>query len=541
MPDFNPACMLSLGLKLAKTKKDLLAQAEQALIRGSRSEAKKRYQRFLAKKEPHPGRRAALFTYGNLLVEDGQVEQGIELLEQSLKEKEFIEGRLELGSAYLGLKDHERAFASFEKALAMDSGSDSALYGLACCAMELHGPSQALSFIDRALRINPSAQYFDFAAMAHFMLGRRDVALKYQRQAHMLEGSFHSLSNLADMQKKLGLFTEALDTAGLMLQAQPESVEAHQLASFLHLICGDYEKGWKEFDWRRKLNGYFRIYSRPYWDGTQDLSGKTLFLYGEQGFGDIIQFMRFVPVLKTRHNNLKIILELSPPLASLFSGLGVDEIRIRPLDQKWNVDVREDFDFHCSVLSLPLHLGSTLDSIPFSQGYLHADREKKKAWKEKTGEGFNVGIVWHGQAEGRTKVDNRRNIPLRQFFPLLDVKGARFFSLQKGEASSQIKGEGLEERIEDFTEGFCDFSDTAAFISNLDLVIGVDTAVIHLAGALGKPVWLLNRMDGCWRWMHERGDSPWYFSMRIFRQKSWLGWEPVFEKAAAALQDYVKT
>ena len=532
---------------MSKTTQNLLSLAENAIRCGNKNKAKKFYKMFLADKTYHPDKWAAYFTYGNMLIEEGQVSQGISHLEKALEEKKFIEGYLELGTARQGLKQYDKAIICFEKAITLDATSDRAMYGLAVCHSELKDVESALPFITSALQIKPTAQYFDFAAVSYFMLGDYKTALKYQEQAYAFDQSYQSLSNLCDMYKKLGKTTKAFQTMREMFQVSPNSVEAHQHAAFLLLYTGCYEEGWKEYEWRRKCVGFFRIYSKPFWDGLEDLSGKTLFLYGEQGFGDILQCIRFVPILKHRFERLTIILECTPPLAKLFSKLdSVDEIRVRPMDQKWNVDVLENFDFHCSILSLPNHLNNTVDDVPYSSRYLHTDADKVKKWKGVLRNTFNVGLVWHGQAIGGTEVDSRRNIPLRNFMKIFDIEGTTFYSLQKGEASRQIVAEGLEEKILDYTNEFHDFSDTAAFVENLDLVIGVDTAVIHLAGGLGKPTWLLNRMDGCWRWGDPnepafRGNGTiWYDSVRIFRQNSWLKWEDTLEEVYFKLQHTVK-
>ena len=516
-------------------RSQILAKAEHAIRNGNLDDAKKFYKKFLSFKSQHPDKVAAYFTYGNLLIDEGLVTLGIEQLKCALNENKFFEGHLELGYAYLKLKDYVKALSQFENAVAISTQSDRAFYGLACCHAELHGTTAALPFINNALKINPTAQYLDFAAVTYFMLGNYEVALKYQLQAHGLDGSYQSYSNLSDMLKKLGHWQEYYQMAVEMLRLHPDKVEAHQNLAFLLLLTGNYAKGWEEFEWRRKLRGYFRIYSKPFWDGT-DLTNKTIFLYGEQGFGDIIQFVRFVPVLKQKYENLRIILECTPPLTALFSQLDVEELRTRPMDKKWNLDVVENFDVHCSILSLPLLLNNTLETIPERMGYLKADKDKVEKWRQNT-DNYKIGLVWHGQAVGGTAVDTRRNIPLREFSGFFDLEGVQFYSLQKGEAAKHIKAEGLETKILDYTEEFHDFSDTAAFIENLDLVIGVDTAVIHLAGALGKPTWLLNRMDGCWRWMANRGDSPWYSSVSIYRQTSWLDWSSVFEQIATRLKN----
>jgi len=434
---------------------------------------------------------------------------------------------LDLGNGLLEVKEYETALLYFEKAVKQDPKSDQALFGIACCQYELNlGIEKVLHNITNALKLNPAAQYFDFAAMAFFISGNHEVALRYQIQANNLSSTYQSLSNLSDMYKKLGHIKKAMDIAEYMVIASPYNLDSVLHCAALLLLQGEYEKGWALWEYRRKRKFLCRTYKKPYWDGS-DLTGKTIFLYCEQGFGDTIQFVRFVPLVKQNYENVKIIFEFTPPIKDLLSQISCADETIMFADNSDNSILNKEFDYHCSILSLPHYLKNTLEYIPYPDGYLEADRVKEARWKSLLNTKLlKVGIVWHGS----TTVDDRRNIPLREFIPLLYLEDIQFYSLQLGEASKQIKGNGLEEKIIDYTDEFIDFSDTAAFIKNLDLVIGVDTSVIHLSGALGKTTWLMSRMDGCWRWMSDREDSPWYSSVSIYRQKTWLGWSHVFDK-----------
>jgi hypothetical protein len=273
-----------------------------------------------------------------------------------------------------------------------------------------------------------------------------------------------------------------------------------------------------------------RNFPAPLWKGETDL-GKTLLLHGEQGFGDTLQFCRYAAIAKTQ--GLRIVLEVQPPLRRLMSSLaGCDQVVARG-------DPLPDFDFHCPLLSLPRVLGtSDLDDIPTSVPYLQAEAKDEALWAGRIAslpDGvLRVGLAWAGAPRRESPVqaafDRRRSLPLGALAPILALPGARFFSLQKG----VLAGPGLV----DFMAEMKDFADTAALIANLDLVISVDTSVVHLAGALGKPVWLLNRFDTDWRWLVEGEETPWYPTMRLFRQRSSGDWAGVIDDVVRALRDY---
>jgi hypothetical protein len=277
------------------------------------------------------------------------------------------------------------------------------------------------------------------------------------------------------------------------------------------------------------------------WRG-EDLRGKRLLLWAEQGIGDTLQFIRFARDVAAR-GALVSVLAPRDVAALLPAVAGVGEVLVAgetPLPA---------YDFHCPLMSLPYHLGLTKPEAATLHGtgsYLTADPARILHWRERLASysGFKVGLVWAGNAQrqspGLLAVDRRRSMPFASLEPILNVRGCTFFSLQKGAAAATLKttrADGGAGAIHDFTAEFHDFSATAAFIANLDAVITVDTAVAHLAGALGAPVWLLNRYDTCWRWLQGRSDSPWYPTVRQFRQSRPGDWSSVIAAAAAALAE----
>src|SRR5207237_2672097 len=272
--------------------------------------------------------------------------------------------------------------------------------------------------------------------------------------------------------------------------------------------------------------------SVPRWSG-QNLAGKTILLQMEQGFGDAIQFLRFAPHLKRMGATVAVhVPETMSKLAQRF--VGVDHV----ID---NRSPMPELDFHIPLLSLPRVLQVDIDSIPYDVPYVQADENSVERWKRRLGDvgGVQIGIAWAGNP-GHTR-DRQRSIPFQTLLPLLETRGARFVSLQKGQAASELAALGSERGVLDIGDELEDFGDTAAAISYLDLVICADTAVAHLAGALGKPVWLLVPKPSDWRWMETREDSPWYPTMRIFRQAERNDWSGVVDRVAEALEEEIRS
>ena len=320
------------------------------------------------------------------------------------------------------------------------------------------------------------------------------------------------------------------------------------------MLLGDYEQGWPEYEWRWTQPGFTRRqFTQPAWDGS-DLAGRSILLYAEQGLGDTLHFIRYAPLVSQRGG--KVIVECQPALVRLLKGVeGIDKLiaESSPLPP---------FDVQAAMFSLPAIFHTTVGTIPATVPYLHADPKLIDKWRHElnsrsrqpggtvattrsgparqagpTG-AFKVGIAWQGSPT--YGYDNLRSIPLEKFARLTQIEGVQLISLQKGPGSEQLGavqgrfpvmdlGKQLDE-----TSG--PFMDTAAVMKNLDLVICSDTAVPHLAGALGVPVWVALPYVPDWRWLLECEDSPWYPTMRLFRQTQDGKWDDVFERIAAALK-----
>ena len=311
------------------------------------------------------------------------------------------------------------------------------------------------------------------------------------------------------------------------LELKPDFAEAHLQQSLLSLVTGDFQRGWTEYEWRWKDKQWQRRnFSQPLWDG-QRLEGKTILLHAEQGLGDTIHFVRYVPQVKQRGGT--VIVECPKPLLSLLtSGAGIDRLVGRG-------EELPPFDLQAPLLSLPGIFRTSLETIPADVPYLFADPGLVEHWRRELGSiaGFKIGIAWHGSPKHPN--DRNRSIPLASFEPLARCSRVRLLSLQKGTGAEQLQDLAGRIPVADVGSRLDDFRDTAAVLVNLDLVIACDTAVAHLAGALGVPVWVALPFTADWRWLLDRSDSPWYPTMRLFRQRQPGDWPGVFEDIKAEL------
>jgi tetratricopeptide (TPR) repeat protein len=337
-----------------------------------------------------------------------------------------------------------------------------------------------------------------------------------------------TLGNLGAALYRLGRPDEAISCYRAALRLAPDLPELHDNLGRALLLSGQLAEGWAEHEWRWRTRESAREAQRfagPAWGG-EPLGDRILLLHAEQGFGDAIQFCRYAPRVAA---TARVVLEAPRELVRLFAGLPfIERIVVQG-------DALPRFDAHCPLLSLPRAFATTLETIPCDIPYLAAAPEHVAAWRARLDglAGLRVGLAWAGRpTQG---ADRRRSIALDLLAPLGRVPGIALVSLQTGPASAQTATPPHGMTIHDWTAALRDFADTAALIEALDLVIAVDSAVAHLAGALGKPVWLLNRFDSCWRWLQQRTDSPWYPSLRQFRQCRPGDWASVITDVADAL------
>jgi tetratricopeptide (TPR) repeat protein len=469
-----------------------------------------------------------------------QYEQALASCDKALALKpDYAEAHNNRAHALNALKRHEEAVASCDQAIALRPDYPEAHNNRGNALNALGRHTDAVGSYDKAVGFAPKyAEAYNNRGNALYHLGRADeAAASYELAIAIRPDYAEAYNNRGNALSSLQRCEPALASYDRAVALKPDYAEALFNKSVLLLLMGRFAEGWRLYEWRKKKANPIaaRDYPQPLWLGESDIVGKTILLTEEQGLGDTIQFCRYAPLLA--QHGARVILEVPPQLTRLAASLsGVAQVveTGRPLPA---------FDLHCPLLSLPLAFGTELATIPSAIPYLKADPDQSKAWKHRLGAKtkLRVGLVWSGgiRPNQPVSVNQRRNIELAKFAALKNPNVA-FYSLQKGQPGeaelAELKGSRWNAPdILDFTGALGDFSDTAAFMDNLDLVITVDTAAAHLAGALGKPVWILNRFDTDWRWLLERTDSPWYPTARLFRQAKPGDWDGAIRRVKAEL------
>jgi hypothetical protein len=509
-------------------------------------EARWRHRRLRQGACPQAGLRRGLLQSGRRAGELKQLEAAIADFEKAIAIKPDQAGAYNnRGLALHGLKQLEAAIADYDKTLAVEPGYAEAYYNRGNALRDLGKFEAAIADYGKAVALKPDhAEAHNNRGVALRELKQLDAALAdYDKAVALKPDAAAAYNNRGIIRQELRQLDGAIADYNKAIALEPDFAEAYWNKALILLLCGDYAAGFKLYEWRAKvsnLNIAPRDFAQPLWLGAEPLRGKLL-LYGEQGLGDTIQFCRYASLLA--RSGARVVLEVPRPLLGLMKSLeGVDEIVAEgePLPH---------FDRHCPLMSLPLALKTGLGTVPDSTPYLHADPAKARDWQERIGQervgarkNLKVGVVWSGgfRADWGQRVNDIRNIPLDLFAGALNAIDADFFSLQKGDpAEADIRGRELDYwpngNFHNFAGDISDFSDTAALIANLDLVVTVDTATAHLAAALGKPTWILNRFATDWRWLLDRDDSPWYRSVKLYRQDDSRNWEPVLQRVAADL------
>lgn len=388
---------------------------------------------------------------------------------------------------------------------------------------------EAIKNIKKAISINSNqALFYSNLGMTYDAVGREEEAAENFHKALNTDPVFIKAKvmhyNLGVFYFDRGKILEALDHYDKAIGLDNHFYEAIWNRSLILLLLERFNEGWKEYECRfmKEKPSDPRVFKKPKWDGSS-LVGKRILVISEQGFGDSINFIRYLPLIKEKKG--RIILECKKELRKLFEdSFGIDEI-VEKKDFVPNVN----FDFFIHFMSLPGIFGTNLSNIPNKPPYLFADVELAKRFKSQFNKDyFNVGIVWAGNSE---QVNNKkRSTKFEKFKILMDIPKIRLYSLQKGEVVKE-----LDKSVIDLSNQINNFADTAAIIENLDLVITVDTSVAHLAGAMGKRVWILLASSSDWRWLLDRRDSPWYPTARLFRQPKSGDWDFVFDEVRREL------
>jgi tetratricopeptide (TPR) repeat protein len=449
-----------------------------------------------------PGHVDALVARGLVLNALDRCEEAVATLDRALAlAPDHLLAHRTRGVALLKRDRSGEALASFERVLAQRPQDEDALYNVGFALVANERDAEALAVYDRLLALNP-------------------------QHVEGLMGRGAALQNLAR-------YAEAVAAYERVLAIDPQRADAHYTAAMALLSLGDYRRGLPEYEWRRKIaagtgtGAVVRAFREPIWLGDRSLQGRTLLVHAEQGMGDVLNAVRYAPQLARL--GARVVLEVHAALKPLLAGLdGIAMVigKGEPLPP---------FDCHCPVMSLPYAFKTELATIPAAEPYIHAPPERIAQWRERlprTGR-LQVGIVWCGNPA--FKDDRRRSLRFAQIAPILTVPDVSFLSLNPGISAGDTAALAASSNVLHLGAEFRDFADTAALVSQLDLMITSDTSVAHLAGAMGRPVWIMLGFAPDWRWAHDRDRSSWYPTMRLFRQSTAGNWDEVIERVRLEL------
>jgi Tfp pilus assembly protein PilF len=492
------------------TKKDIkelnaiLAKAAAFDKKGMLAEAARSYRFFLSKHQTA----AAYYNYGTVLKKLRAVDEAIDAYESAIAlQPNYAEAYANIGNIHMERKDFPRALAYHNLAVR-------------------HGPGLPVVYYNRGVVLQE--------------LGRHDEALQdYDTVLAMQPGFYLAYLNKSVILYELKRKAQASFNYQQILKSDPDNIDALWNLGILKLSEGDFAAGWALSEARLKPRAqvHRNLFQKPYWVGKENIEGKTVLILWEQGFGDTIQFCRYA--LQVKNTGARVVLSVQKSLKRLVSTLDSDITVIG------DDEAPGDYDYYCFLMSLPFIFKTSVETIPHPTKYLRTEAAEISRWRARTAgiPGVKIGLVWAGGERAditcARRNDANRSLPLSRYAPLLKVSGAAFFSLQKGPPAAQLRAMQADHVIYDFIDECNDFADTGALIEQLDLVITVDTAVAHLAAALGKPVWVLVPWVSCWRWLEGRTDSPWYASVKLFRQAERGNWDTVLDAVTDALESFV--
>ena len=491
---------------------------------------------------------SALFFLGDLYLESGQARAAVNAYKAALtKVGPFFEGLHNLGLAHSHLFQFKEAAEVFQEAVSLNPNSFEAQINFGACLKNLGEYDKSLHHLNIAKQLSPNdARVFLNTGVTLEAMNKLEEALAYYEQAVALSPMYvEAFSNQANTLLTIGKYDEANIAFQKALSIQPNDPNTLYNLSRLQLAQENYQEGWKNYEsrWLREDAPPSLFNSIPRLSAQENIDGKHILIWCEQGLGDSIQFARYVLPLKQR--GAHITLAVQPQLIELLSGLaGIDSI------MSYADEAPAECDFQIPLMSLPFFFMEASIPEPIVTPYLKSNPTKSQLWQArlKCQPKLKVGLVWNGGfLPGHPKswaINERRNIPLATIAQLHNTPGIEFISLQKGEPSESelISQKGIiwpSDNLSIYSTELANFSDTAALIESLDLVISVDTAVAHLAGALGKPLWILNRYDSCWRWPINQECTHWYPTARIFTQPRQGDWQSVIEKVASELRHLV--
>jgi tetratricopeptide (TPR) repeat protein len=479
--------------------------------------------------EAQPRQSQALHLLGIIAHRAGDTAAGIDLIRQAIG----IDGGVALYHSNLGEMCRltgrtDEAVAAGRRALALDPTMVNALNNLGIAHYDRGEYREALGCYQRAIALGPET------AETHSNLGNALRALRdidaavaaYNRAVRLNPNYADGWANLGSSLVLVGRREQARFSYQRALAIHPQQANAHSGLALILLQQGDYPAGWAEYEWRWPASETpVQRPSGPEWRG-EDLRGRRLLVYAEQGYGDTLQFCRYASILRDR--GATVVLRIPPALGPLVAE------SMPWAEVSWDgATAAPPYDLHCATLSVPHVLGTTVETIPGEVAYLQAPAAAAARWRERLAayEGLKVGVVWAGNPKHLN--DQNRSIPLALLAPLFRVPGVTLFSLQVGERAGDLAEAAAP--IVDLAPSLTDYAETAGAMANLDLVIAVDTSVVHLAGAMARPTWTLVSAVSDWRWLLDREETPWYPTMRLFRQPRTGAWPAVVERVAAEL------
>ena len=483
--------------------------------------------------ELQPDYAEAHHNLGNALRKKCKPDEAASCFSKAIELKpEYAEAHSNLGSVLQEQRKLDEAALHFSKAIELKPEYAEAHSNLGLVLQEQGKLDEAAMSFHLATELNPDhAEVNNNLGTFLQEQGKlNEAAERYKKAITLKPDHIKAHNNLGTVLQEQGKYDEAMEYYKRAISLKPDYAEAHMNSSFVLMLTGNLEDGWPEYEWRLHTKDRIpRTFQQPRWDGTP-LNGRSIMVHAEQGLGDTIQFVRYLPTVQAKGGH--VIFECQKNLFRLLkNNAGIDEI----IEKASTSGKNSHFDVQVPLLSLPGLFGTKLDTIPSVIPYITVDPEPVKQWNtriEHNGD-FKIGIVWAGSPHHKN--DRNRSCKLEDFAQLAEIPGLSFYSVQKGPASAEAFNPPGGMKIINLANEMNDFTDTAAIIVNLDLVISVDTAVAHLAGAIGKPVWNLLPFAPEWRWQLNQADSPWYPGMRLFRQTQLNDWEGVFKQVKKAL------
>lgn len=453
---------------------------------------------------------------------------------------------MQLGKIMIDVNQPDDAIEPLKRSLILEPRNGDTRILLARVYNDKHLFNQAIEIIEEGLQVEPDHINLRFElANTYNLVNRLDESLEiYRYLDRLIPNNPSILYNIAFTLKKFGLLAESIPYYNRVLAIQPEHAEAIFSRGLAYLVIGDFEQGWKGYEWRysRPSQGSLRSYTEPRWDGS-DLQGKTILIHAEQGLGDTFQFIRYAKLVKEK--NGFVIAAVQKPLVTIMK-------RCKHIDQVIALDeTPPHFDVHSPIMSLPYVLKTRVDTVPNEIPYLYADEKLVAEWAEKLAQdtNFKIGICWQGNDSYATPLLRatvaQKSVHPREFEPICSIPGVSVYSLQKTTGTDQLNDLPATMNIitfdGDFDQSNGRFMDTAAVIRNLDLVITVDTSISHFSAGLGIPTWVMLPNPADWRWMMNRTDSPWYPKiLRLFKQPTPGDWETMILEVARELEKHIE-